>query len=144
MPAGRAAPCSCSRSCPQCWHTWLAWLFRRQFDAPELLSGSSYALTNFVGFNDYVKLFAEGETSTRFLKAFKKDRAPSMMFGAGLERIPDALSEAARIDGAGSSSIYRSVILQLARPALATMAIFNLVPVWHDRGIAWATARCVA
>jgi raffinose/stachyose/melibiose transport system permease protein len=46
--------------------------------------------------------------------------------------IPTELTEAALIDGAGSFRVYRSVILPLVRPALATVAIFNLVPIWND------------
>jgi raffinose/stachyose/melibiose transport system permease protein len=46
--------------------------------------------------------------------------------------IPVELTEAALIDGAGPLKIYRSVIVPLVRPALATVAIFNLVPIWND------------
>ena len=37
----------------------------------SFFSGSGYTLTNFVGFDNYIKLFAAGETSTRFFNAFK-------------------------------------------------------------------------
>lgn len=46
--------------------------------------------------------------------------------------IPDDLVEAARIDGAGEFSIYRRVILPLARPALAVLAIFSVIWRWND------------
>jgi raffinose/stachyose/melibiose transport system permease protein len=46
--------------------------------------------------------------------------------------IPQELTEAAVIDGAGSLRIYGSIISHLIRPALATVAIFNLVPIWND------------
>jgi raffinose/stachyose/melibiose transport system permease protein len=36
----------------------------------SFFSGSGYAVDNFVGFDNYVKLFTDPETSTRFLKAF--------------------------------------------------------------------------
>jgi raffinose/stachyose/melibiose transport system permease protein len=49
-----------------------------------------------------------------------------------IKGIPVELTEAALIDGAGSFRIYRSIILHLVRPALATVAIFNLVPIWND------------
>jgi len=42
------------------------------------------------------------------------------------------LTEAAVIDGAGRFRIFRSIIIHLLRPALATVAIFNLVPFWND------------
>lgn len=46
--------------------------------------------------------------------------------------IPMELSEAARIDGASELRIYWSVILPLARPALATVAIFEFIARWRD------------
>lgn len=46
--------------------------------------------------------------------------------------IPMELSEAARIDGANELRIYRSVILPLAKPALATVAIFEFIARWRD------------
>jgi raffinose/stachyose/melibiose transport system permease protein len=39
----------------------------------SFFSGSGYALDNFVGFDNYVKLFAAGETSTRFFTAFRNN-----------------------------------------------------------------------
>jgi raffinose/stachyose/melibiose transport system permease protein len=46
--------------------------------------------------------------------------------------IPAELTEAALIDGAGPFTIYWRIIMRLVRPALATVAIFNLVPIWND------------
>jgi raffinose/stachyose/melibiose transport system permease protein len=46
--------------------------------------------------------------------------------------IPSELTEAALMDGAGPFTIYWRIILRLVRPALATVAIFNLVPIWND------------
>jgi len=49
-----------------------------------------------------------------------------------LRTIPRELTEAAYIDGAGSVRIFLKIIVPLSRPALATVAIFNLVNVWND------------
>lgn len=49
-----------------------------------------------------------------------------------LRTIPRELTQAAHIDGAGSFRIFWMIILPLARPALATVAIFNLVNIWND------------
>jgi raffinose/stachyose/melibiose transport system permease protein len=49
-----------------------------------------------------------------------------------IRSIPQEFTEAAVMDGAGSWRIFSSIILHLVRPALATVAIFNLVPVWND------------
>ncbi len=46
--------------------------------------------------------------------------------------IPIELSEAARIDGAGEFRIYWAIILPLAKPALATVAIFEFIARWRD------------
>lgn len=46
--------------------------------------------------------------------------------------LPLELYEAAFVDGATRSKIYRSVVLPLLGPALATVAIYNLVPLWND------------
>ncbi len=46
--------------------------------------------------------------------------------------VPVELTEAARIDGASEFRIYRTVILPLIRPALATVTIFNVIPIWND------------
>jgi multiple sugar transport system permease protein len=46
--------------------------------------------------------------------------------------IPTELDEAARIDGASHLRIYWSVILPLAKPALATVAVLNFMNLWND------------
>lgn len=49
-----------------------------------------------------------------------------------LMRVPDAVIEAARIDGAGEFRIYWSVVLPLAAPALVTAGVFQFVWSWTD------------
>lgn len=46
--------------------------------------------------------------------------------------LPYDLIDAAHVDGASELRIYGSVILPLIRPALATVTIFNLIPIWND------------
>lgn len=46
--------------------------------------------------------------------------------------IPREFDEAALLDGAGRMRIYWSVILPLARPALATVALFSFIGTWND------------
>ncbi|GAC1401538.1 MAG: carbohydrate ABC transporter permease [Thermoanaerobaculia bacterium] len=46
--------------------------------------------------------------------------------------IPDDVIAAARIDGASEWGIYRHVIMPLARPVLATLAIFTFMSAWND------------
>jgi raffinose/stachyose/melibiose transport system permease protein len=49
-----------------------------------------------------------------------------------LRALPKDLEEAARIDGAGEFRIFWTIMLPLARPALATVAILNFVGIWKD------------
>jgi len=46
--------------------------------------------------------------------------------------VPRDLDAAARIDGAGEFRIYWSIMLPLARPALATLAVFHFMYNWND------------
>jgi multiple sugar transport system permease protein len=46
--------------------------------------------------------------------------------------IPQELSEAARIDGANELRIYWSIVMPLAKPALAVVAIFQFIRSWTD------------
>lgn len=46
--------------------------------------------------------------------------------------IPDSISEAARIDGAGFTKTFVSIILPLLMPALATQAILSFIGNWND------------
>jgi multiple sugar transport system permease protein len=47
-------------------------------------------------------------------------------------KIPDDLSQAAHIDGAGEFRIFWQICVPLARPALATIAIFAFLRCWND------------
>jgi multiple sugar transport system permease protein len=48
------------------------------------------------------------------------------------QSIPRELDEAARIDGAGHLRIYARIILPLAKPALATLAVLHFMNLWND------------
>lgn len=54
------------------------------------------------------------------------------ILSAFFRQLPQELSEAARIDGANEFVIFSRVMLPLVRPALATVAIFQFVPLWND------------
>lgn len=51
---------------------------------------------------------------------------------AFMRGVPHELIDAAHVDGASEWRIYSSIMLPLVRPALATVIIFNLIPVWND------------
>lgn len=46
--------------------------------------------------------------------------------------IPNELSDAARIDGAGEFGIFRRIMLPLLKPALASVALFTFVATYRD------------
>ncbi len=54
------------------------------------------------------------------------------ILSAYFRQLPSELTEAARIDGAGEFKIFGRVMLPLVRPALATVAVFQFVPLWND------------
>lgn len=46
--------------------------------------------------------------------------------------IPQEISDAARVDGANELKIFSRIILPMAKPALATVAIFSCIGAWND------------
>jgi multiple sugar transport system permease protein len=79
-------------------------------------------------------------TGTTWLGSFKPLWVPAW-FGSAFSifllrqfflTIPKELSEAARIDGCGEIGILFRVVLPLARPALAVVALFSFMAVWND------------
>jgi len=46
--------------------------------------------------------------------------------------LPEALSDAARVDGASELRTFTQIILPLARPALAVVALFQFIGSWND------------
>ena len=54
------------------------------------------------------------------------------VFKQFFDGLPRDYEEAARIDGAGFWTIYRTVIMPLSRPVVAAMAIVEFVGVWNN------------
>lgn len=46
--------------------------------------------------------------------------------------LPRELEEAATLDGCGTFGTFRRIVLPLAKPALATLAVFTLLGSWND------------
>jgi multiple sugar transport system permease protein len=92
-----------------------------------------------------VSLFAlyrwlDVHTPIQFLGTFKPLWVPAW-FGSAFNifllrqfflTIPNELSDAARIDGCGDFGIFFRIVLPLARPALAVVALFTFMGVWND------------
>jgi raffinose/stachyose/melibiose transport system permease protein len=49
-----------------------------------------------------------------------------------IAQIPKDLREAARCDGLSEYAIFSWIIVPLIRPAMATVAVFSMIPIWND------------
>jgi len=49
-----------------------------------------------------------------------------------IAQLPESLIEAARVDGASHMRIFRTIVLPLSTPAIASFAIFQFLWVWND------------
>lgn len=49
-----------------------------------------------------------------------------------MKGVSDDLKNAGRIDGLSEYKIFFRLVLPLVRPALATVAVFNMIPIWND------------
>ncbi len=51
---------------------------------------------------------------------------------AFMRGVPYDLIDAARMDGASEFRVFARIMLPLTRPALATVTVFNMIPIWND------------
>ena len=49
-----------------------------------------------------------------------------------MRQVPGELKDAARVDGANEYWILFALVIPLIRPALATVLVFQLIPIWND------------
>jgi raffinose/stachyose/melibiose transport system permease protein len=49
-----------------------------------------------------------------------------------MKTVSDDLKNAGRIDGLSEYRIFFSLVLPLVRPAMATVAVFTMIPIWND------------
>jgi len=49
-----------------------------------------------------------------------------------MRTVPRDLKDAARVDGASEYRIVFRLVIPLIRPALATVLVFNMIPIWND------------
>jgi multiple sugar transport system permease protein len=54
------------------------------------------------------------------------------LFYSYFSSIPQELDEAARVDGASWFRIYRSIVMPLSGPAVATVAVLTFLPAWNQ------------
>ncbi|NEM92511.1 sugar ABC transporter permease [Galbitalea soli] len=63
----------------------------------------------------------------------------TLIFMAGIVAIPNEYFEAARMDGASSWAILRTITIPLSRPAMATVIILSLIGGLRSFDLIWAT-----
>ncbi|MDB6177358.1 carbohydrate ABC transporter permease [Paracoccus sp. Z330] len=49
-----------------------------------------------------------------------------------MRQVSADLKDAGRIDGLSEYTIFLRLVLPLVRPAMATVAVFNMIPIWND------------
>ena len=49
-----------------------------------------------------------------------------------MKSVSDDLKNAGRIDGLSEYTIFFRLVLPLVRPAMATVAVFTMIPIWND------------
>ena len=73
-------------------------------------------------------------TLTALILVYTAQNLPLAIFilSEFIAQIPKDLREAARCDGLSEYRIFFHIILPLIRPAMATVAVFTMIPVWND------------
>lgn len=54
------------------------------------------------------------------------------ILGEFMRTVSDDLKNAGRLDGLGEFRIFFTLVLPLVRPAMATVAVFTMIPIWND------------
>lgn len=82
----------------------------------------------------YLLISRSGLMNTYFAMILPYLAAPMGMFlmTQFLRQLPDALLEAARMDGAGEWRVFRAIVLPMLKPAIATFALFSFIAAWND------------
>lgn len=73
-------------------------------------------------------------TLTALILVYTAQNLPLAIFilSEFIAQIPKDLREAGRCDGLSEYHIFTYIVLPLLRPAMATVAVFTMIPVWND------------
>ena len=73
-------------------------------------------------------------TRTALILVYTAQGLPLAVFilSAFMKGVSDDLKNAGRIDGLSEYKIFFRLVLPLVRPAMATVAVFNMIPIWND------------
>jgi multiple sugar transport system permease protein len=90
--------------------------------------------SNKLPFYDFVNGYSQGWLDTYQIQIvpFIANAFSIFLFYQYFDSIPKSLDEAATVDGAGWFRIYRSIIMPLSGPAIATVAILTFLPAWNQ------------
>ena len=80
----------------------------------------------------WVRFGQIGHLTPLILPSFLGDAFSIFLLRQFFLTIPDELSDAARVDGASEFQIMMRVIVPLAKPAIAAVALFNFLYNWND------------
>ena len=119
-----AYPLSKHRSMPFGKHIFMMIIMALMF-APVVLQIPQYMIVTGMGLmNTYWALIIPGLAGPTFLFLTKQF----------LDQIPDALLEAARIDGASEWTSFWKIIMPMLKPALSAVVLFSFIQTWNDAG----------
>jgi multiple sugar transport system permease protein len=80
----------------------------------------------------WVRVGQIGHMTPLILPSFLGDAFSIFLLRQFFMTIPEELSDAARVDGASEFQIMTRVIVPLAKPAIAAVALFNFLYNWND------------
>jgi multiple sugar transport system permease protein len=80
----------------------------------------------------FVRLHWIGSLKPLIIPSFFGDAFSIFLLRQFFMTIPEELSDAARVDGASEFQILRQVVVPLAKPAIAAVALFNFLYAWND------------
>jgi alpha-glucoside transport system permease protein len=113
---------------------WVRFPFR---DTTFLLIIALMMIPVQIGFIPLVRVLGNAGLTDGFVAVWLAHGAFALLFGIFLLRnffitLPGSLVEAARIDGASEWKIFRSIVIPLSVPAIASLGIFQFLWVWND------------
>jgi alpha-glucoside transport system permease protein len=113
---------------------WVRFPFR---DTTFLLIIALMMIPVQIGFIPLVRVLGNAGLTDGFVAVWLAHGAFALPFGIFLLRnffitLPGSLVEAARIDGASEWKIFRSIVIPLSVPAIASLGIFQFLWVWND------------
>ena len=83
-------------------------------------------------FHDWTGIQFVGTLKPLIIPSFFGDAFSIFLLRQFFMTIPKELTDAMRVDGAGEFQILMRVVVPLAKPAIAAVALFNFIYAWND------------